>query len=153
MKDNFLYHKNKTLPNENTHWECSKRRSGGGCKVKVLLDEHDQFLVQSGEHTHPLIQNVEKARAGMKMSAKESNATTDNIFGQNIAGRSQSVLVKLPKMETMRRDVRRKRAAHSLFKDMSCINLCFSIEMFSVMKFGIWLIFMLNKDFYIPLCI
>ena len=53
-------------------------------------------------------------------------------------------------METMQRDVRRKRAAHLLFKDMSCIDLCFSIEMFSVMEFGIWLIFMVNKYLYIP---
>ena len=116
VKDNFLYHKNKTLPNENTYWECSKRRSGGGCKLKVLLYEHDQFLRQSGEHTHPPDPekiSVEKARAGMKRSAKESNATTNNIVAQKIAGRSQSVLAKLPKMETMRRGVRRQRAAHS----------------------------------------
>ena len=49
----------------------------------------------------------------MNRSAKESNATTNNIVAQKIAGRSQSVFAKLPKMETMRRDVRRQRAVHS----------------------------------------
>ena len=73
VKDNFLYHKNKTLPNENTYWEYSKRRSGGRCKVKVLLDEQDQFFIQSGEHTHPPDPekiSVEKVCKGIKRNNK-----------------------------------------------------------------------------------
>ena len=36
-KDGFLYTKNKTLTNGSTYWECSQRRSGNGCNVKITL--------------------------------------------------------------------------------------------------------------------
>ena len=69
VKDNFIYHKNKTLSSGCTYWECSKRRQDGRCKVKITLDEDNQFIRQSGEHTHPPDPEgvlAAKARAGIK---------------------------------------------------------------------------------------
>ena len=33
VKDNVLYHKNETLTNGSTYWECDKIRSRIGCKA------------------------------------------------------------------------------------------------------------------------
>ena len=46
-KDGFLYTKNKTLTNGSTYWECSQRRSGNGCNVKITLDVTDRFVNQT----------------------------------------------------------------------------------------------------------
>ena len=45
IRNNFMYHLNKTLRNGNTYWEFDKRWSGSSYKAKVVLN-------QSGEHTH-----------------------------------------------------------------------------------------------------
>ena len=69
IKDSFSYHKNKTLTNGNTYWECDKRRSGSGCKVKVILDDQDHSIQQTGEHTHPADPEkvaADTLRSGMK---------------------------------------------------------------------------------------
>ena len=43
IRNNFMYHLNKTLENGNTYWKCDKRRSGSGCKAKVVLDQENNF--------------------------------------------------------------------------------------------------------------
>ena len=48
----YVYCMNKTLRNGNTYWECSERRSGNGCRTKLLLDPVDNLLNHPGEHTH-----------------------------------------------------------------------------------------------------
>ena len=53
LKGHYIYSKTKTGNNGNTYWECVERRSGNGCKVKIVLDEGGNFLNQTGEHTHP----------------------------------------------------------------------------------------------------
>ena len=66
IRNNFMYHLNKTLENGNTYWECDKRRSGSGCKANVVLDQQNNFLRQSGEHTHAPDQEkvlVEKSKS------------------------------------------------------------------------------------------
>ena len=58
---------------------------------------------------------VEKSRLAIKRVAIETNASTNNIIAANIAGVTDNVLAKLPRMETMRRDVRRQRATHAAY--------------------------------------
>ena len=43
IRNNFIYHLDKTLENVNTYWECDKTRSGSGCKAKVVLDQQSNF--------------------------------------------------------------------------------------------------------------
>ena len=43
IRNNFVYHLNKTLENGNTYWERDKRRSGSDCKAKVALDQQNNF--------------------------------------------------------------------------------------------------------------
>ena len=108
----YVYCKNKSLNNGSTYWECEERRSGNGCNVKVVLDDQENFLRKSGEHTHPADPDKVEAmqiRSGMKRGARETNVVTNNVIATNMAGANESTLAKLPKMETMRRDVRRQR--------------------------------------------
>ena len=116
IRNNFMYQLNKTLENSNTCWECDRRQSGSGCKAKVVLDQQNNFLRQSGKHTHapdPEKVSIEKSRSVIKRAAIGTNASTNNIIAANIAGVTNNILAKLPRMETMRRDVRRQRATHA----------------------------------------
>ena len=75
IRNNFMYHLNKTLKNYNTNWECDKRCSGSGCKAKVVLDQQNSFLRQSGEHTHASDSEkvlVEKFRSAIKSAPIET---------------------------------------------------------------------------------
>ena len=58
---------------------------------------------------------VEKSRLAIKRAAIETNASTNNIIAANIAGVTDNVLAKLPRMETMCRDARRQRATHATY--------------------------------------
>ena len=62
---------------------------------------------------------VEKSRLAIKRAAIETNASTNNIIAANIAGVTDNVLAKLPRMETMRRDVRRQPATHAAYPPIS----------------------------------
>ena len=43
IRNTFMCHLDKTLESGNTYWECDKRRSGSGCKAKVVLDQQNKF--------------------------------------------------------------------------------------------------------------
>ena len=72
----------------------------------------DRFVVQTHQHGHaadPDGNNLLKARAGIKRSAKSTAGKTQNIITANIAGLEENVLAGLSNMETIPRDVRRNR--------------------------------------------
>ena len=46
----------------------------------------------------------------MKRDSRNADLTTNSITSANIAGATEAVLAKLPKLETVRRDVRRQCA-------------------------------------------
>jgi len=107
---NFIYCKNKTLRNGSTYWECSERRNGNGCKAKLLLDEGDNLLNESGDHTpNPDRVRAEVLRSNMKRDSRNSNARTNVVVSANIGAAEEAVMANLPRMETMLRDVRRQR--------------------------------------------
>ena len=113
VKDQYHFLKNKT-GNGKTYWECAERRSGNGCRVKIILDDNDNLIQQTGEHEHipnPEKIAVKKIRASMKRDAQVSNATTNNIIAANIAGAPGGVLAKVGKIQTVRGAFRRQRAA------------------------------------------
>ena len=121
IRNNFMYHLNKTLWNSNIYWECDKRRIRSGCKAKVVLDQENNFLRQSGEHTHapdPKKVLVEKPGSAIKRAVIETNASTNNIAA-NIADVTDNVLAKLPRMKTMRRDVRRQPTTQAAYPPIS----------------------------------
>ena len=76
------------------------------------MDAADRSVAQAHQHVHaadPEGNNLLKARAGIKRSAKSTAGKTQNIITANIAGLEENVLVRLSKIETFRKDVRRNR--------------------------------------------
>ena len=76
------------------------------------MDAADRFVAQTHQHGHsadPEDNNLLKARAGIKQSAKNTAGKTQNIITANIAGLEECVLARLSNIETIRRDVRRNR--------------------------------------------
>ena len=76
------------------------------------MDAADRFVAQTHQHGHsadPKDNNLLKARAGIKQSAKNTAGKTQNIITANIAGLEECVLARLSNIETIRRDVRRNR--------------------------------------------
>ena len=58
-----------------------------------------QFVAQTHQHTHaadPEGNDLLKARAGIKRSAKDTAEKTQNIITANIAGLQENVLARLP---------------------------------------------------------
>ena len=78
LRDNYLYHKNKSLNNGSSYWECKERRSANGCNVKIALDEQ----------THaPNPETVCALKLHSKMKRDVCNTsytTTNNIITTNI---------------------------------------------------------------------
>ena len=89
LRDSYLYYKNKSLNNGNSYWECKEWRSGNGCKIKIVLDEQENFSHQFGQHTHapnPEAVSALKLLSKMKRDARHTDTTTDNIITTNIGG-------------------------------------------------------------------
>ena len=85
LRDSYLYYKN----NGSSYWECKERRSGNGCKIKVVLDEQENFSHQLGHHTHapnPEAVSALKLRSKMKRDARHTDTATNNIITTNIGG-------------------------------------------------------------------
>ena len=73
------------------------------------MDAAARFITQTHQHTHaadPEGNDLLKARAGIKRSAKDTAEKTQNIT-TDIAGFQENVLAQLPNIATIRRDVRR----------------------------------------------
>ena len=110
LRDSYLYYKNKSLNSGSSYWECKERRSRNGCKVKTVLYEQENFSNQFGKHTHEPNQAVSalKLRSKMKRDAGYTDTTTNNIITTNIEGMHEEVFAKLPRIDTIQRDVRRQ---------------------------------------------
>ena len=94
------------------YWKCSPKCSGNGSNVKIALDAADRFVAQAHQHSHatdPEGNDLLKARAKIKRSAKDTTEKTENIITANIAGFQEDVMTRLQNIETIRRNVRRNK--------------------------------------------
>ena len=86
---------------------------GGKGNVKLVkLTSDDQFIKQTNEHTHPPSEtNCELARvkAGIKRRAETSNDTSRQILAGELGGVTETTIVNLPPMETLKRNIRAAR--------------------------------------------
>ena len=115
--DGYLYQKNKTLSSGITYWECAQRRSIDGCKGSIVVAPDDQFLRQASGHTHPPDPEkiaIVKSRAMMKSEAEHTRGKTQNVLTNNLLGLSDATLARMPKPETMRRDIRRHKTPNPI---------------------------------------
>ena len=77
--------------------------------MKLIIDSEDSFIRQTGDHTHapdPDSIDVERLRSGIKRTARKTHDAANNVIAANVAGAGEAVLAKMPKIETIRRDVR-----------------------------------------------
>ena len=103
------------MNNVSSYWECKERKSGNGCKVKIVLNEQENFSHQFGQHTHapnPEAVTALKLHSKTKTGARFTDTTTNNVITTNIGGMHDELLAKLPRIDTTRRDVRRQRAVN-----------------------------------------
>lgn len=114
----FLYVYQKELANGVESWECEQRRRKT-CKAKVRL-QNDQIIHRFNDHTHAPNQtkvDVAKIRADMKRTAVTSADTPQRILSTGLANANPAVAVNLPKMDNMRRTIRRYREGQGLPND------------------------------------
>ena len=97
--------------------------------MKLIIDAEDNFIRQTRDHTHapdPDSIYVERLRSGIKRTARETHDAANNVIAANIVVAGEAVLAKIPKMETIRRDVRRQRtvlAAYSPIPDDTLFHI------------------------------
>ena len=90
------------------------------------MDEQENFSHQFGQHTHapnPEAVSALKLRSKMKRDACYTDSTTNNIITTNIGGMPEEVLAKLPRIDTIRRDVRRQRVVNLPYPEIPENNL------------------------------
>ena len=106
----YLYVRQKDLANDVVSWECDQRKKGM-CKARVKV-LNDQIIERINDHTHaPNQTNVEvtKTRAIMKRRAETSIDAPQRIISDGLAQASAAVAVNLPRIENVRRTIRRYR--------------------------------------------
>ena len=106
----YLYVRQKDLANDVVSWECDQRkRSTCKARVKVL---NDQIIERINDHTHAPNQTkveVAKTRTTMKRRAETSIDAPQRIISEGLAQASPAVAVNLPRIENVRRTIRRYR--------------------------------------------
>ena len=110
--------KNKTLTNRHTYWTCIQRLSGIGCKVKITLDAGDRF-VSPHAFPCPCSRKVIRGKSkGWQERSGKGYGRKDAEHQRVKQGLNEDTLVRLPNVETLRREVRRNRnAIHPIVPD------------------------------------
>ena len=108
LNDQYLYNKNKTEDSVNTYWECVERRSDNGCGVRNTLVDFfkPNWLTHPSSKTR--INSCEQDQNQYEKWRQKCWSLTTNIVPANIV--TETVLAKIPKWETVRRDIRRQHA-------------------------------------------
>ncbi len=106
----YLYVRQKDLANNAVSWECTERRKMV-CKAKLKI-QNDAIIDRVNDHTHAPNQTkvaVAEVRATMKRRAETTLDAPHRIISEGLAHASAAVAVNIPRMENIRRAVRRYR--------------------------------------------
>ena len=106
----YLYTRQKDLANGVVSWECEQRKRGT-CKARLKI-LNGQIIDRVNDHTHAPNQTkveVVKARNVMKRRAETSVDAPQRIISEGLAQVSPAVAVNLPRIENIRRTIRRYR--------------------------------------------
>ena len=110
LLEGFAYVKQKDLAAGKECWECELRRKRQ-CKAKVHLLGR-AVVSRTNEHTH--VGNAARCevltvRANMKDRAETTEEAPQQILAQSIVGMSEAAAALLPKVNDVRRGIRRNR--------------------------------------------
>ena len=115
---NYVYIKLKELVHGIICWECCNRRNVRSCKAKIkTLDGVFQGSINT--HTCAVFGNPEKvaalrSRAEIVLQANSSDDRSHTIIGSKTQALSDNVKAYLPRIETMKRGIRRLRESNNL---------------------------------------
>ena len=107
----YLYVFNKDLADDVQSWECTERRKMSSCKARVKL-LNNQIIDRVNTHTHaPSGTRVEmqKVRTAIKRRAETTLDAPHRIISDGLAQASQAVAVNMPRLDNVKRAVRRYR--------------------------------------------
>ena len=82
------------------------------CHAFIKIDENDDFVEQVNEHTHAPSRTeaeVTKIKVSLKGRAQTTTDNSQQILSRELKNVSQDVAANLPRMETMRRNIRKAR--------------------------------------------
>ena len=77
------------------------------------------IVKRSNEHLHgPDVQLISclETKAGLKRKAQETQDTTHHIIGQGVMVLTEGAAAKLPKLESLKRTIRRQRQSTTNFR-------------------------------------
>ena len=103
----FIYNKQRII-GEITNWQCERK---GVCKAR-LHTKGSEIGKRTGEHLHGLDTlgvNCLEIKAGIKRKARDTHDSTHHIIGNELETTNGPTAVKLPKIESMKRAIRRER--------------------------------------------
>ena len=109
-----LYVRQKDLANNVVSWECVQRRKKA-CKDHVKI-QNDTIIDRVNDHTHAPDQTkveVAEVRATMKRRAETTLDAPHRIISEGLAHAPPAVAVNIPRIENIRRTVRRYRAGNA----------------------------------------
>lgn len=117
IRNGYLYVFKKMLANDVKCYECEMRRKNGQCKVSVKLDDNNEFIEQINEHTHAPSQTqveIAKVTTSIKRKAETTLDTPQQILGTELANITDDTAANLPKIATMRRNIRKAREENEM---------------------------------------
>ena len=107
IEGGFVYDRQRII-GDTTHWQCERR---GLCKARVHTNGM-AIVKRTGEHLHESDeQQVEciALKAGVKRKARDTNDTTHHIIGDSLDTATESTVIKLPKLDSLKRTIIRER--------------------------------------------
>ena len=108
VENGFMYDKHKISGN-GTYWQCERRSD---CKARLHTDGM-QTIKRINQHFHgPDIHKVSclEVKAGIKQKAVQTQDSSHHISAEGVLSISDMTSVKLPKMNSLKRTIQRKRS-------------------------------------------
>ena len=91
-----------------THWRCEQR---GECKARIHTEGMD-IVKRINDHLHTSDNagvSCCEVNIGVKRRAQESQDSAHHIASESVQTVSDSTIVKLPKLDSLKRTIRRER--------------------------------------------
>ena len=108
VENGFIYDKHKISGNV-TYWQCERRSD---CQARLHTDGM-QIIKRINQHFHgPDIHKVSclEVKAGIKRKAVETQDSSHHISAEGVLSISDMTAVKLPKMNSLKRTIQRRRS-------------------------------------------
>ena len=107
----YFYVFQKDLADDVQSWECTERRKKSSCKARLKL-LNNQIIDRVNTHTHApsgTRTEMQKVRTAIKRRAETTLDAPHRIISDGLAQASEAVVVNMPRLDNVKRAVRRYR--------------------------------------------